>query len=92
MATGFWISMSATPGMWDSGDRENELFINNGDLTFTEKAKEYNLNNNGLSVMLRFSTMTVMEILIALSLIISLQIPPELNSTKRSGKIYCGGR
>jgi enediyne biosynthesis protein E4 len=28
-------------------DQENELFINNGDLTFTEKAKDYNLNNNG---------------------------------------------
>ncbi|MEP6736892.1 MAG: VCBS repeat-containing protein [Chryseolinea sp.] len=27
--------------------RENELFINNGDLTFTEKAREFNLNNEG---------------------------------------------
>jgi len=29
--------------------RYNELFINNGDLTFTEKAREYNLDINGLS-------------------------------------------
>src|SRR5688572_26586901 len=38
----------------NSGDvegfnRENELFINNGDLTFTERAKTYNLNNDGYS-------------------------------------------
>lgn len=30
--------------------RHNELFINNGDLTFTERAAEYNLNINGLSI------------------------------------------
>ena len=30
--------------------RYNELFINNGDLTFTEKAKEYGLDFQGLSV------------------------------------------
>jgi enediyne biosynthesis protein E4 len=30
-------------------DRENELFINNGNLTFTERAEEYNLNNKGFS-------------------------------------------
>ncbi len=30
--------------------RYNELFINNGDLTFSEQAKEYGLDNLGLSV------------------------------------------
>ncbi|MDQ6814455.1 MAG: VCBS repeat-containing protein, partial [Bacteroidota bacterium] len=29
--------------------RSNELFINNGNLTFSEKAKEYGLDNRGLS-------------------------------------------
>jgi hypothetical protein len=38
----------------NSGDikgdnKENELFINNGDLTFTESAMEYNLNDKGYS-------------------------------------------
>ena len=28
-------------------DQENELFINNGDLTFTDQAKKYGLNHNG---------------------------------------------
>ncbi len=33
-----------------NGDnKENELFINNGDLTFTESAAEYNLNDKGFS-------------------------------------------
>ena len=30
-------------------NQENELFINNGDLTFTDKAKEYGLNHNGFT-------------------------------------------
>jgi len=30
--------------------KENQLFINNGDLTFTEKAKDYKLNDSGQSV------------------------------------------
>lgn len=31
------------------GNRENELFINNGDLTFTERAEEYGLADKGFS-------------------------------------------
>ena len=34
--------------------RNNELFINNGDLTFTEKSKEYGLDITGLSVQAAF--------------------------------------
>jgi hypothetical protein len=33
----------------NSPNRHNELFINNGDLTFTERAAEYGLDNVGLS-------------------------------------------
>lgn len=36
-------------GKPDSPNRSNELFINNGDLTFSEKAAEYGLDNFGLS-------------------------------------------
>ena len=41
-----YVCKSGPPG----GERRyNELFINNGDLTFTERAKEYGLDNEGLS-------------------------------------------
>ncbi|MCX6302339.1 MAG: VCBS repeat-containing protein [Bacteroidia bacterium] len=36
-------------GKPDTPHRSNELFINNGDLTFSEKADEYGLGNSGLS-------------------------------------------
>ena len=42
-----YVCKSGKPG---GKNRHNELFINNGDLTFTEKSKEYGLDVNGLSV------------------------------------------
>jgi len=36
------------------GDKENELFVNNGDGTFSEKAAEYGLNNRGFSTQASF--------------------------------------
>src|SRR5688572_12693028 len=33
----------------NGGNRENELFINNGDLTFTDRAKEFGLADKGFS-------------------------------------------
>ncbi|KIA85535.1 VCBS repeat-containing protein [Flavobacterium sp. AED] len=36
-------------GNTESKNQENELFINNGNLTFTEKAAEYNLANTGIT-------------------------------------------
>ena len=41
-----YLCKSGPPG---GNRRHNELFINNGDLTFTEKAKEYGLAFEGLS-------------------------------------------
>ena len=34
-------------GYIDGDDHQNELFLNNGDLTFTEAAEDYNLNDEG---------------------------------------------
>jgi len=41
-----YVCKSGTPG---GENRHNELFINNGDLTFTERAKEYGIDDVGLS-------------------------------------------
>ncbi len=42
-----YVCKAGKPG---GANRHNELFINNGDLTFTEMSKEYGLNIEGLSV------------------------------------------
>ena len=42
-----YVCKSGPPG---GKNRKNELFINNGDLTFTERGNEYNLDIFGLSV------------------------------------------
>ncbi|MGB0346294.1 MAG: VCBS repeat-containing protein, partial [Balneolaceae bacterium] len=41
-----YVSKSGTP---TGSNRNNELFINNGDLTFTESAEEWGINDLGLS-------------------------------------------
>ncbi len=46
-----YVCKSGNP---DTPRRNNELFINNGDLTFTEKSKEYGLDVIGLSVQAAF--------------------------------------
>ncbi|WP_297766367.1 VCBS repeat-containing protein, partial [uncultured Muriicola sp.] len=37
-------------GKIEGNNHDNDLYINNGDLTFTEKAAEYNLANTGFSI------------------------------------------
>jgi hypothetical protein len=46
-----YVCKSGNP---DTPNRNNELFINNGDLTFSEKSKEYGLDVVGLSVQAAF--------------------------------------
>lgn len=46
-----YVCKSGNP---DAPNRQNELFINNGDLTFTEQASEYGLDFIGLSVQAAF--------------------------------------
>jgi hypothetical protein len=48
-ADGFLDIYVCNSGDIKGDNKENELFINNGNLTFTEKAKEYNLSNQGYS-------------------------------------------
>lgn len=53
-ADGFLDIYVCKSGPPEGRNRYNELFINNGDLTFTERAKEYGLDNIGLSVQAAF--------------------------------------
>jgi enediyne biosynthesis protein E4 len=46
-----WIDIYVcNSGELEGDDKRNELFINNGDLTFTEKAAEYGLDDPGYSI------------------------------------------
>jgi hypothetical protein len=53
-ADGFLDIYVCKSGSPDAPVRHNELFINNGNLTFTEKSKEYGLDVVGLSVQAAF--------------------------------------
>ncbi|MDZ7649946.1 MAG: VCBS repeat-containing protein [Cytophagales bacterium] len=53
-ADGFLDIYVCKSGNPDVANRHNELFINNGDLTFTERSKEYGLDVIGLSVQAAF--------------------------------------
>ncbi len=46
-ADGFLDIYVCNAGNLEGDDKKNELFINNGDLTFTEKAAEYKLDDSG---------------------------------------------
>lgn len=46
---GFLDIYVSNSGDIEGDDRTNELYINNGDLTFTEQAQKYNLANEGFS-------------------------------------------
>ncbi len=48
-ADGFLDIYVSNSGDIEGDNKQNELFINNGDLTFTEKAKEYGLDDMGYS-------------------------------------------
>lgn len=47
---GFLDIYVCNAGNMEADNHDNELFINNGDLTFTEKAKEYNLAKSGFTI------------------------------------------
>ena len=49
-------------GNLKGNNHDNDLYINNGDLTFTEKAAEFNLQKQGFLHMLLFLIMIKMEI------------------------------
>ena len=51
---GFLDIYVSNSGDIQGDNKENELFINNGDLTFTERAAEYGLHNKGYSTQAAF--------------------------------------
>lgn len=53
-ADGFLDIYVSNAGNLDGNNHDNDLYINNGDLTFTEKANDYNLAKTGFSTQAAF--------------------------------------
>ena len=53
-ADGYLDIYVSNSGDIDGGNKQNELFINNGDLTFSDQAEEYGLDNKGYSTQAAF--------------------------------------
>jgi len=76
----------------EGANKENELFINNGNLTFSEKAREYNLNNEGYTTHAAFFDFDLDGDLDCYILNNSFKDPGRIELYKKPGKCPMRGR